>query len=52
MKQCDKLPPKEAEIKYWDVLYVDLNDKYQLTAKGGWKKVQDIKIPNSFQTKR
>ena len=39
-KQSRKLPPKEAESKPWDILYIDLIGQYQFTPKGGGKKYQ------------
>ena len=39
-KQYEKLPPKEAERKPWDVLCVDPMGHYQFMPKGGAKKYQ------------
>ena len=39
-KQYGKLPPKEAETKPWDILFVDITSIYQITSKGGGKKFQ------------
>ena len=39
-KVYGKLPPKDAEYKLWDVLFVDVRGQYRITPKGRGKKYQ------------